>query len=105
MNNQTTASPDGYSWKRFWSPRDGILNLHHDGYLADPDGRFGRHWNADLRTFEEIAALPCLALLGEPTIAKTTAIRMEWEKVEARVGAGSDGQSFGHGSTPPYRCH
>lgn len=77
-----------YDWKRFWIPRDGRLNLHDGGYLVDPDGPFGRHLDPQLRTFEDIADIPCLALLGEPGIGKTTTMRAEWKNVDARVRAG-----------------
>jgi hypothetical protein len=71
MTDQTTMHPNGYGWKRFWCPWNDSFDLHDSGYLADPDGPYGRHWNADLRTFDEIAGLHCLALLGEPGIGKT----------------------------------
>src|SRR5215212_4043937 len=77
-----------YDWKRFWIPRDGRLNLHDGGYLVDPDGPYGRHWDPQLRTFEDIADIPCLALLGEPGIGKTTTMRAEWKNVDARVRVG-----------------
>ena len=41
-----------------------------------------------MRTFEDMAEIPCLALLGEPGIGKTTTMRAEWKNVDARVRAG-----------------
>jgi hypothetical protein len=72
-----------YAWKRFWCPRNGTLHLIDRGYLPDPSGPYGRLLGSDLRPFEDISDLPCLVLLGEPGIGKTTALRAEREKVEA----------------------
>jgi hypothetical protein len=75
-----------YPWKRFWAPRDGQIDLSDDGFLVDPEGE--SVWyspNPDLRAFDEIAALSCLVLLGEPGIGKSTAISAEREAVEARA--------------------
>ncbi len=61
-----------YKWKRFWCPRDGKINLGDDGYLYDLDSASYRyHENAYLVTFQEIADVPCLVLLGEPGIGKS----------------------------------
>jgi hypothetical protein len=72
-----------YDWKRFWCPWNGTLDLIDRGYLADPEGPYARYLSSDLRPFEKTSGLPCLALLGEPGIGKTTALRAEWEKAEA----------------------
>jgi len=50
-----------YDWKRFWCPRNGTLHLTDGGYLADPEGAYGRYLGSDLRPFEKISDLPCLA--------------------------------------------
>lgn len=65
-----------YPWKRFWCAREGTISLADGGFVADPDSNGG--WlspNPDLRSFEEIADIPCLALLGEPGIGKSTALQ------------------------------
>ncbi len=74
-----------YDWKRFWCPRSGKINLTGFGYLYDPDTDFGRHFNPDLVTFDAIAYIPCLALLGEPGIGKSSAIKAEKEKIAAKI--------------------
>ena len=61
-----------HPWKRFWVPSDGVVRLTPEGYLADPEGEHGRLYNPDLVTFDVIAEIPCLALLGEPGAGKTT---------------------------------
>jgi predicted NACHT family NTPase len=74
-----------YDWKRFWCPRSGKINLAGFGYLYDPDTDFGRYFNPDLVTFDAIAHIPCLALLGEPGIGKSSAINVEKEKIAAKI--------------------
>jgi hypothetical protein len=75
-----------YPWKRFWAPREGQINLSDQGFLADPESESGWYSpNPDLQAFGEIAALPCLVLLGEPGIGKSTAIDTERNTVEAEA--------------------
>ena len=79
------APQKSYDWKRFWCPRDGSINLIDSGYLADPDGPYGSYLNPALPPFEEISRLPCLALLGEPGIGKTSTMRAESGAIDAAV--------------------
>src|SRR5215217_4236340 len=74
-----------YGWKRFWCPRDGSINLTNSGYLADPDEPYGNHFNPALHPFREVAKLPCLALLGEPGIGKTSTMQVERAAIDATV--------------------
>ena len=76
-----------YDWKRFWCPRNGTINLIDGGYLVDPDARHGSYLNPALRPFSEVSRLPCLALLGEPGIGKTEAMKAERAAVDAAVAA------------------
>lgn len=76
---------DIYDWKRFWCPRDGSIKLIDGGYLADPDGPYGNHFNPALRPFGEVSELPCLALLGEPGIRKTSTMQAERSVIDATV--------------------
>lgn len=63
-----------YPWKRFWCPREGTLNLTDGGFLFDPEDEYAKYVTSDVVPFESIAHLPCLALLGEPGIGKSTAM-------------------------------
>lgn len=74
-----------YPWKRFWCARDGRLNLSDQGFLADPEDKHGKVLNPDVVPFEAIVHLPCLALLGELGIGKSTAIADERKSVEAEL--------------------
>jgi hypothetical protein len=62
-----------YPWKRFWSLRSSRLVLEPSGFLVDPDGTYGKVLNPEVKHFSEIDATPCLVLLGEPGIGKSTA--------------------------------
>jgi hypothetical protein len=54
-----------------------------DGYLADPESN--SLFNPELISFEQMASNPCLVLLGEPGIGKSTCLEAEREVVERRV--------------------
>lgn len=74
-----------YNWKRFWCSRTGYLNLSSDGYLSDPDSEWGHIYNPDVVPFESITGIPCLALLGEPGMGKSTAMRSQRELIDQQV--------------------
>jgi hypothetical protein len=78
-----------YDWKRYWVPRDGIFAFDADGFLATPAADGG--WlgaKTDIVGFEELAASPCLVLLGEPGIGKTFALESACKHAgEARPSA------------------
>jgi len=86
MNSQDKT----YSWKRFWCPRTGRIDLSDDGYLSDPDVEGERAYNSDVMPFESIESTSCLALLGEPGIGKTSAMNVERKSIEAQVLAQGD---------------
>ncbi len=68
-----------YNWKRFWCPRDGVIDLSDDGFLCDPETEYFKYVKSDVVSFEEISAKPCLILLGEPGIGKSTALSDEFK--------------------------
>ena len=68
-----------YRWRRFWCPRDGKIDLSDRGYLSDPEADYGRYANSSLLGFEGIGLKPCLALLGEPGIGKSSTLRSAYE--------------------------
>ena len=72
-----------YKWKRFWCPRSGSINLADGGY--DPEAEWGKAYNPNLITFETISHLPCLALLGEPGIGKTQALKAEQSEIVHKI--------------------
>lgn len=74
-----------YNWKRFWCPRTGNINLADGGYLLDPDSEGGKFFNPDLVPFEAIMEVPCLILLGEPGIGKSTAMELQRSLIDDHV--------------------
>lgn len=74
-----------YPWKRFWCPRSGSIRFDYYGFLWDPEEEFGRTYNPDLVTFEEISKFPCLFLVGEPGIGKTTALESDKDEISDKI--------------------
>ncbi|CAG7644569.1 hypothetical protein PAESOLCIP111_04730 [Paenibacillus solanacearum] len=88
MNDKT------FSWKRFWCPRTGTINLSDGGYLYNPDSEFGHIYNEHVVPFDKISEVPCLILLGEPGIGKTEALR-SIENSEENLTLKIDLRSYG----------
>lgn len=76
-----------YNWKRFWVEREGGFNLSDGGYLTDPDTEWGRLYSRGAIALSTIARSPCLVLLGEPGIGKSTAIKSEFDALETQDSA------------------
>jgi predicted NACHT family NTPase len=70
-----------YAWKRYWISR-GSSFTPDDGYLLDPDSKWGEQFNPNAISFERIADCECLVLLGEPGIGKSKEIDQHWQIVE-----------------------
>jgi hypothetical protein len=79
-----------YPWKRLWCAREGTISLADGGFVAGPDGNGWLSPNPDLRSVEEVADIPCLALLGEPGIGKSTALQDAVSAAEAAALASGD---------------
>ncbi|HWA95851.1 MAG TPA: hypothetical protein VG844_14715 [Terracidiphilus sp.] len=60
-----------FPWKRFWCRREDMYSLSDGGFLSDPDGEHGKLLNPHLVSFDQLQAIPCLALLGEPGVGKS----------------------------------
>ncbi len=63
-----------YDWLRFWAPLGEPLTLDFDGFLPDPNARIGRTLNSKAQAWSQLAARPCLVLLGEPGMGKSTEV-------------------------------
>lgn len=86
MDMSQPANPNSvYDWERFWVRRGDPIVLTQRGYL--PDLRYDReHPSAHpVVRFADIESVPCLALLGEPGMGKTTALDMERPTIAERV--------------------
>jgi hypothetical protein len=79
-----------YDWKRFWCPREGRIQLDEDGFLLDPESEVAAYYDPGVVPFEKIAVLPCLALLGEPGLGKSTAKGTEVKGVQELVRQSGD---------------
>lgn len=66
-----------FDWRRYWYPRDlGATPLIADGdYLPDPEAGVGRYMNPHVVASEAVLEKPCVVLLGEPGIGKSTELR------------------------------
>lgn len=62
-------------WKRFWCPVDGSYSLGDEGFLVDPASAVSRALQPEVVELPSLASMPCLALLGEPGMGKSTALR------------------------------
>jgi hypothetical protein len=62
-------------WRRFWHPRELRPHLGGDGFLYDPESEYGRAINRHLVALQTMREMPCLILLGEPGIGKSTAVK------------------------------
>jgi hypothetical protein len=63
-----------YNWKRFWCRRGDPVDLSDGGYLRDPDAIRFLNLDSNLVTSDALTNMPCLVLLGEPGIGKSTAL-------------------------------
>ncbi|MEX0653497.1 MAG: DNA-directed RNA polymerase [Phycisphaeraceae bacterium] len=72
-----------FRWKRFWCPRTGTYSLGDRGYLTDPEAEYSQAVQPDVVGFETLEGVPCLALLGEPGIGKSTALEACVESTRA----------------------
>lgn len=66
------------------------MKLDYDGFLEDPESEYGRFTNSDVVPFSAISHIPCLVLLGEPGIGKTTAVKEAYEQVRDQVPKSED---------------
>jgi len=71
-----------YDWPRFWCPREGGSLLLDDGYLSSSAVEY-----KSVFPFKEISQIPCLALLGEPGIGKSNAIKDAYEARKIELGS------------------
>ena len=79
-----------YKWKRFWYPPSVNLNFACGGYLCNPEEKWGHIYNPDLVTFDTISQKPCLVLLGEAGMGKTTEAEQAHYQVIQRLNGSED---------------
>lgn len=74
-----------YKWKRFFAQRHEALYLDYRGYLRNPESGDGKLMNARVLPFEKLSDIACLVIVGEPSTGKTTALKAERAREEARI--------------------
>ncbi len=79
-----------YQWKRFWCPQSSQINLAEDGYLPNPETEWGKIYNRDLVDFDNISNIPCLVLLGEAGMGKTTTAKRAYNQAFERLSNSED---------------
>lgn len=50
-----------YNWQRFWCPRESSMSFDN-GFIQNPDSKWGTILNPDVKHIEEFASYPCLIL-------------------------------------------
>lgn len=73
-----------YARKRYWCPRGGQIDLSHDGYLSDPNSKFGKYLNVRIKPLDELLPIPCLVLLGEPGTGKSTIVNEQRQILQSQ---------------------
>ena len=61
-----------FEWKRYWSHRGDPIALLDGGFLSDPENEFGKIVNSKIVEIYTLSNVPCVVLLGEPGMGKTT---------------------------------
>jgi hypothetical protein len=56
------------------------LGLADAGFVPDPESRWAFAWIPEAHSFDAIEDVPCLVLIGEPGLGKTTALRREYHR-------------------------
>jgi predicted NACHT family NTPase len=79
-----------YKWKRFWYPPSINLNFACGGYLCNPEEKWGHIYNPDLVAFDTISEKPCLVLLGEAGMGKTTAAEQAYSQISQKLSGSED---------------
>lgn len=67
-----------YDWRRYWEAwEDERAAVPATNYLPELDSEWERRYDDTLRTLDQLEHVPCLVLLGEPGIGKSTAVKAE----------------------------
>jgi hypothetical protein len=77
--NRSSQSPV-YDWVRFWVGRTDTVFLSDGGFLADPTDPFASSLGPVPQPLEKLGTYQALALLGEPGIGKSTALKSEADR-------------------------
>jgi hypothetical protein len=73
-----------HDWRRYWSKWDGIPSGPTSGFLPQMDSAHRLLTGFAPRTSEELRNVPCLVLVGEPGIGKSTEVEVEKCRIVAK---------------------
>lgn len=76
-------------WTRFWCNRLEKYAIDSDGYLLDPESEWARYLPTNVKVFSDLLDSPCLVLLGEPGMGKTTCLDAEITALANMAGPGT----------------
>ena len=82
---QISMQRSEYDWQHFWCPTTSKINLDSSSSLYDPESQYGSLYNRNAVDFDCISNIPCLVLLGEAGMGKTTATEQEYKKIEQQL--------------------
>src|SRR5215217_4486347 len=104
MSGQTSSVR--YDWRRFWRPytrsesrsrpstnedaTSWLESLDEDGFLYDPESKYGTLRNPGVAQLDSFADTPCLILLGEPGMGKTTTMQDDSRRLQSLVAGLGD---------------
>lgn len=77
-----------YLWKRFWVPFGKEVPYNFDGFLYDPEEKWGNIYARELTTLDTLDDSPALFLLGESGMGKTTVLEEEKKRLRGKCGTG-----------------
>jgi len=73
-----------YNWLRFWIPIGQSVPLDGHGFLFDPEDEHAHYYYSgyQARPLNQLTELPVAILLGEPGIGKSTALKVEFDRLQ-----------------------
>jgi len=79
------ATAPVHAWRRFWTRPEQSYILDEGGFLVDPETEYGRYLQPNATALDRLDDTPCLVLLGEPGMGKSTTLRQEQQRL---IGGG-----------------
>lgn len=75
-----------YKWERYWIPRDkGNIDFSGNGFPLDPKHELSEYIDYLPKPLSDYREIPCLVLLGEPGMGKSTILEKEYSETKASL--------------------
>lgn len=81
-----STTPPNYPWQRYLCPANESYLRTDDGFLVVPDALSLWRTNQHLQKIQALEAEPCLVILGEPGIGKSSVMRESANGLRERLG-------------------